>query len=294
MFEAEMAFVALGVDRPVTRVKVAAAAANGQRAPTFEFNLKDTPCFVVYEGEGLFIPCDVAKLYKAEAPFAWQCYAGVPLRVPNTNKVIGHIALFAFRTIPDKDECMEVLAAAAAILEEHELTGIGASGASAGILRASADVDGATGLFTSRYFELRGKAMLENCKASGIGLGCVAVQIMPGTVGAAVENCARVALGNVMRAHIGPHLGVGVRFEDDEYGFIAPAIDAAQLNHLVATIKAAFKHVIGIHCSGDNREALPILVTGAAVLDDEDDNFGVIFRRSQAKLFQNRFDQPDN
>ena len=83
----------------------------GQAQPNLLVPLAGTPCAGVLQGKILHKPCDLQKLYPEDIGLAdWdaESYCGVPL-LGVTGTVLGHVAIFDDKPMPDGERMIAVL-----------------------------------------------------------------------------------------------------------------------------------------------------------------------------------------
>lgn len=84
-----------------TRLRTISYAENGNKIDNIEFDVKEFPCSKVMEGETVFIPENLEKIYPEDKGL--ESYMAVPIVSPNTGELLGHLAAFDSRKL-DADE----------------------------------------------------------------------------------------------------------------------------------------------------------------------------------------------
>ncbi|MBA5778199.1 HAMP domain-containing histidine kinase [Stappia sp. F7233] len=95
-----LALITVGEGEPITRARAVYAIENGEIAGDILYDLENTPCAMVYTGQRVVIPCDLAQHFPTEAGLA--SYVGVPLFSENGD-VSGHVAVLSEKPIEDAD-----------------------------------------------------------------------------------------------------------------------------------------------------------------------------------------------
>ncbi|UTW51010.1 HAMP domain-containing histidine kinase [bacterium SCSIO 12827] len=103
LFQAETTFVAHRVDPQSTKVRGLAAWKDGARKEAWEFDLQNNPCHMVYRGEPIFLPCDVAAEFSGKKDSGYESFVGYPLRGRNGD-VMGHIAVYSSKILTGHDD----------------------------------------------------------------------------------------------------------------------------------------------------------------------------------------------
>ncbi len=103
LFQAETTFVAHRVDPQSTKVRGLAAWKDGARKEAWEFDLQNNPCHMVYRGEPIFLPCDVAAEFSGKKDSGYESFVGYPLRGQNGD-VMGHIAVYSSKILTGHDD----------------------------------------------------------------------------------------------------------------------------------------------------------------------------------------------
>ncbi len=105
---AETTFIAVALDKPVTRVRGIAAWKDGAVKKPWEFALKDNPCQLVYAGEPTFIPCDVERSFIGKRESGYESFIGVPLKDAD-GETIGHIATYGSKIYPADSKALALV-----------------------------------------------------------------------------------------------------------------------------------------------------------------------------------------
>ena len=130
VLDADLTFVSRAVDMPVTRARGIVGYKNGVAQEPWEFDLKDNPCQLTYEGNPTFIPCDVAIRFAGKKDSGFESFIGVPL-FDEDEQVIGHLAIYSSKVqVADdfKFLLLQLCASCATIgvrqsIHEEQLTG---------------------------------------------------------------------------------------------------------------------------------------------------------------------------
>ncbi len=101
-----LAFLTIGLGKPPTRARSICAWQDENQIENFEYDLKETPCELVYQGQRIVIPCDLEVRFPKEASF--QGYVGVPLR-DRDDVVSGHLAVLSREPIEDQENAENVV-----------------------------------------------------------------------------------------------------------------------------------------------------------------------------------------
>ena len=96
-----LCFVTLGVGEPPVRARAIYSWRDGKVGSPIEYDLEGTPCQLVYNGQIIVVPEQLAQKFPKEKPIR-QSYCGVPLR-NNAGKVHGHFAVFSNTPIQETD-----------------------------------------------------------------------------------------------------------------------------------------------------------------------------------------------
>ena len=98
--QADLVFIAMREPGPGPEPAVRAICAleDGEPIDGFRYELDGAPCAIVYGGQEMVIPCDVAKMFPDEEGF--EGYIGVPL-YGDAGEVEGHLAVLS--RLPIKD-----------------------------------------------------------------------------------------------------------------------------------------------------------------------------------------------
>ena len=107
LFQAETTFVAHRIDPQSTMVRGLAAWKDGARKEAWEFDLQNNPCHMVYQGEPVFLPCEVAAKFSGKKDSGYQSFVGYPLRGRNGD-VMGHIAVYSSKILTGHDDWMSL------------------------------------------------------------------------------------------------------------------------------------------------------------------------------------------
>ncbi|MEQ9558094.1 MAG: HAMP domain-containing sensor histidine kinase [Rhodospirillales bacterium] len=107
LFQAETTFVAHRIDPQSTMVRGVAAWKDGARKEAWEFDLQNNPCHMVYQGEPIFLPCDVAAEFSGKKESGYESFVGYPLRGRNGD-VMGHIAVYSSKILTGHDDWMSL------------------------------------------------------------------------------------------------------------------------------------------------------------------------------------------
>lgn len=103
LFQAETTFVAHRIAPESTQVRGLAAWKDGARKEAWEFDLKNNPCHMVYQGEPVFLPCEVAAKFAGKKDSGYESFVGYPLRGRNGD-VMGHIAVYSSKILTGNDD----------------------------------------------------------------------------------------------------------------------------------------------------------------------------------------------
>jgi len=104
--DAALVLITLGEGRPMTRARAVFALKGGAPVENVAYDLEGTPCLLVYRGETVVIPVDLARRFPKEAGLVG--YAGVPVRDADL-AVIGHLAVFSATPIADADAVRSIV-----------------------------------------------------------------------------------------------------------------------------------------------------------------------------------------
>ena len=109
----DLVLISVGDGIPATRARAVYALSDGSPLE-MDYALTGTPCQIVYGGDRLVIPCDLARQFPREEGL--DSYASVPIR--NAEEcVCGHFALFSKKPIKDVDAVEDILRIFAARVE---------------------------------------------------------------------------------------------------------------------------------------------------------------------------------
>lgn len=307
ILDRDFVFIAFALDTPPTRVKATVAATNGISGPQFAYDLAETPCQLVYENRSIFIPCDVSTLFPVEAPFGWQCYAGVPFS-DGTGGVIGHIAAFGSKPMNDEAECMEILRLAAKVVSEDHLSksepGIRAAASSDSRIDVrtsqgptdptnySQIIETFTAPLSRAMFEKCGTTLFQDCRERSIPLTMLYMSVDDSSdlllTTAASRDWTSVvnAMSNIVHSHARFHQGLGGRLPPNEFAILFANSSPEAIDGICASIRAAFRHAT-TSFSKTSAAAHNIAVSAITMMTN-DPNFPEFLRRAQIELFQNR------
>ncbi len=98
--DVSIALITEGEGDPLRLARAIYAIQDGEPAKDIVYDLKGTPCSVVYTGQRVVIPCDLALRFPTEEGLS--SYVGVPLFAEN-GEVSGHLAVFSEHPIEDPD-----------------------------------------------------------------------------------------------------------------------------------------------------------------------------------------------
>jgi signal transduction histidine kinase len=101
-----LALVTQGVGRPITRARPLYFWRAGFGSEIVEYDLSETPCARVYQGEEVIVPGDLCQRYPRDFPFLG--YVGVPLR-DFAGQTFGHLSVFSEQPIEEPETCARVL-----------------------------------------------------------------------------------------------------------------------------------------------------------------------------------------
>ncbi|MEM7723528.1 MAG: GAF domain-containing protein, partial [Pseudomonadota bacterium] len=87
-FDAAFVAITRGEGKPIERTRSVFAWDNGVFRSNIAYDLEDTPCLAVFQGEEIVIPCDLADIFPKERGF--ESYIGIPLRC-STGEISGHL-----------------------------------------------------------------------------------------------------------------------------------------------------------------------------------------------------------
>lgn len=90
--DAELVLVTIGEGLPPERARAVFALRGGQPADNIAYDLTGTPCEIVYGGETLVVPSDLARRFPREEGL--EGYVGVPVR-DEAGRVIGNLVVFS-------------------------------------------------------------------------------------------------------------------------------------------------------------------------------------------------------
>lgn len=96
--DVSLALITVGEGEPITRARAVYAIDHGQEAGDIVYDLAQTPCAMVYTGQRVVIPCDLAEHFPSEGGLA--SYVGVPL-FAESGEVSGHVAVLSDKPIED-------------------------------------------------------------------------------------------------------------------------------------------------------------------------------------------------
>lgn len=96
--DVSVALITVGEGQPSKRARAIYALKNGEPAQDIAYDLAGTPCAVVYTGQRVLVPCDLALQFPSEGGFS--SFVGVPLLAEN-GEVSGHLAVFSEQPIDD-------------------------------------------------------------------------------------------------------------------------------------------------------------------------------------------------
>lgn len=96
--DVSLVLISVGEGDPVKRARAIFALRDGAEVEDISYDLTGTPCGVVYSGQRIVIPCDLAERFPREEGFS--SYVGVPLFSEN-EVVCGHLAVFSETPIRD-------------------------------------------------------------------------------------------------------------------------------------------------------------------------------------------------
>ena len=103
LFQAETTFIAHRTDPDGTKVRGLAAWKDGERKEAWEFDLKNNPCHLVYDGDPVFLPCDVAGDFSGKKDSGYQSFVGYPLH-GRDGSVMGHIAVYSSKVLAEGED----------------------------------------------------------------------------------------------------------------------------------------------------------------------------------------------
>ncbi|MGB4866746.1 MAG: diguanylate cyclase [Hyphomicrobium sp.] len=292
----EVVFLAFPTSKPgepVTDVQAVAVASHGMLAPSFEYDLTETPCRLIYEGQETFIPCDVALQFPMEC--GWNGYIGVPIHSADGG-IIGHIAAMTSAPIEHRGNVLDVFRRyahiAATLVGRFTREGIvGAKLAQLpSTLRGLVDapqLDVHSGLPVRSYLEARGKIAFAHARQLQKNINVLYFVLdnsdahntrFPGVVGDAIAR----ALGDVLRAHVGPNKGVCARLGSREFAVLLPLTAPAAAEDLMLAISNSIQQA----CVEELRLSMPIVCgIGRSSISKIDRDFGMILRRAQMAIF---------
>ncbi len=107
LFEAETVFVAHRIDPAGTMMRGLAAWKGGTQKETWEFDAAGDPCHLVYNGDPVLIPCDVAERFENKKDSGYQSFVGYPLKDPG-GEVVGHVAVYSGKVLVEDAAWLEI------------------------------------------------------------------------------------------------------------------------------------------------------------------------------------------
>lgn len=97
-----VALISECIDDPPTRARTLACWQDGRAQPAREFPLAGIPCEVtVGRGEELFIPTGLGDRFPLERRHGLDSYIGIPVLDPTPGRVLGYLALFDDKPMPE-------------------------------------------------------------------------------------------------------------------------------------------------------------------------------------------------
>lgn len=291
-----LAFPSSKPGEPVTRVQALAVASWGVLCPSFEYDLSEGPCRLLYEGLETFIPCDVALQFPIDPTFGWNGYVGIPIR-GSGGDVIGHIAALASKPLEDKKRWMDVFRryAQLASLLVSQYTDEGVAGDSLdhlpstlAALKDPPHLDSHSGLPNREYFETRGASVFKQAQVLQKNVNVLYFVLDDSdshisSSGAIVGNSIAREFGNILRQAVGPHQGSSARTASRQFAVLLPIVDPQVAKDLMQEIAATLKAV----CHNELRIMAPVGIgAGHTCIRETDPTFGVVMRRAQMAIFQ--------
>lgn len=293
-FNLEFVFLAFPKHKPngpVTTVQAVAVASWGLLSPSFEYDLTEGPCRLVYEGFETFIPCDVALHFPINPTFGWNGYIGMPI-LDGADEVIGHISALTSKPIADRQGWLDAFRLYAKLASTliTRFTAEAIVGdrlvhtpSSLRGLQHAPYLDPHSRLPNRKHFEDRGAIAFEQAKELQKTIDVLYFVLdnsaaLRTTHGGVLGETIASAFGDVLRAHVGPHQGVSARIGSREFAVLVPIIGPKAAEILMRDISCALDDA----CQRQLHALSPVEHwAGNASMTEADHTFGMIVRRAQ-------------
>lgn len=102
-----LCFIAVGIGDPPHRARALFAWKDGETGVPLEYELEGSPCWLVYQGQEILIPSQLAERFPRETGVG-ESYYGLPMR-NHKGQVIGHFAVLSRESMRLQDKIRDIV-----------------------------------------------------------------------------------------------------------------------------------------------------------------------------------------